>query len=86
VPFRTDFLIHLEPVEEGKTRIEVIEYEPEVTVGANFHLCWRHLFPAVTPDARSVAPTTRDRRQMLDLAVRVAEREPPKTVPPVPSD
>ena len=65
VPFRTDFLIHLEPIEEGETRIEVIEYEPEVTVGANFHLCERHLVPGVTPDTRPVAPTTKDRREML---------------------
>lgn len=77
VPFRTDFLIHLEPIEEGKTRIEVIEYEPEVTVGANFHLCERHLVPGVTPGTRPVAPITKDRREMLELVVRVVEREPP---------
>jgi hypothetical protein len=77
VPFSTDFLIHLEPIADDRTRIEVIEYAPKVTVGTNFHLCGRHLFPEVTPDTRPVAPTTKDRQEMLDLVVRVAEREPP---------
>ncbi len=77
LPFSTDFLVHLEPIDDGRTRIEVIEYAPKVTVGTNFRLCGRHLFPEVTPDTRPVAPTTKDRQEMLDLVVRVAEREPP---------
>jgi hypothetical protein len=77
LPFSTDFLVHLEPIDDGRTRIEVIEYAPKVTVGTNFRLCGRHLFPEVTPDTRPVAPTTKDRQEMLELVVRVVEREPP---------
>lgn len=77
VNFRTDFLIHLEPVEAQKTRIEVIEYAPKVIVGTEVRLCGRHLVPSVSPDARPVAPTTEDRREMLDIVLRVAQREFP---------
>ena len=77
VPFSTDFLIHLEPIADDRTRIEVIEYAPKVTVGTNFRLCGRHLFPEFWPDTRPVAPTTKDRQEMLELVVRVVEREPP---------
>ena len=76
VPFSTDFLIHLEPIADDRTRIEVIEYAPKVTVGTNFHLCGRHLFPGFSPDTRPVTPTTKDRQEMLDLVVSVVEREP----------
>lgn len=86
VPFSTDFLIHLEPIGDDKTRIEVIEYAPRITVGMNFRLCGRHLFPEFTPDTRPVAPTTKDRREMLDLVMRVVEDEPANTEPPVQAD
>lgn len=85
-PFSTDFLIHLEPIDKDRTRIEVIEYAPQITVGMNFRLCGRHLFPEYTPDTRPVAPTTKDRREMLDLVVRVVEREPPNTKQPARPD
>ncbi|MBT8469748.1 MAG: hypothetical protein KJN97_13465 [Deltaproteobacteria bacterium] len=78
VPLSTDFLIHLEPIADDRIRIEVIEYAPKVTVGTNFRLCGRHLLPEVTPDTRPVAPPTKDRQEMLDLVVRVVERERPK--------
>jgi hypothetical protein len=78
LPFNTNFFIHLEPTGENETRIEVIEYFPRVHVGQDFRLCTRHGGPMVVRDIQPVAPTTRDRRMMLDLVVRVAERETPK--------
>ena len=71
VPFSTDFLTHLEPLADDRTRIEVIEFGPKVTVGTNFRFCGRHLVPEIWPDTRSVAPTTKDRQEMLDLVMRV---------------
>lgn len=73
VPFSTDFLIHLEPLGTYDTRIEVIEYAPKVIVGTKFRLCGRHLFPEVSNDTRPVAPTTKDRHEMLDLVLQVAK-------------
>lgn len=77
LPFNTNFFIHLEPIEEARTRIEVIEYFPRVGAGSTLRLCTRHGGPMLVRDVRPVAPTTRDRREMLDLVTRVVEREPP---------
>jgi hypothetical protein len=73
VPFRTDFLIHLEPIDDYSTRVEVIEYASRIKVGTNFRLCGRHLVPEISDDTQPVTPTTRDRREMLDLVVQVAQ-------------
>lgn len=86
LPFNTDFFVHLEQLDDGKTRIEVIEFFPRVHPGQSLKLCTRHGGPMYTRDVRPVAPTTRDRREMLDLVVRVVELTLPKTVPPVQSD
>lgn len=82
LPFNTNFFIHLEPVGEAETRIEVAEHFPRVHAGRDFRLCTRHGGPMFVRDIQPVAPTTRDRRMMLDLAVRVAEREIPKVEQP----
>ena len=73
LPFRTDFLIHLEPIDEYSTRVGVIEYGPRIKVGTSVRLCGRHLAPETSDDTQPVAPTTRDRREMLDLVVQVAQ-------------
>lgn len=71
VPFHTDFLIHLEPLDTEETHIEVIEYAPKVIVGTKFTLCGPHLFPGVWNDTLPVGPTTKDRREMLDVVLRI---------------
>ncbi len=78
LPFNTDFIVHLKSAEHNTTRIEVLEYAPEVTVGLDFHFCGRHLVPGISSDTRPVAPTTGDRREMLEIVLRVVEREPPR--------
>jgi len=72
--FNTDFLIHLSPIDDETTRIEVIEYSPKVTLGRDFRLCGRHLVPHFTRDRRPVPPTTKDREEMLTIAVRVIQQ------------
>lgn len=84
LPFNTDFFIHLEPIGERETRVEVIEYFPRVSAGRSFRFCTRHGGPMFVRDVQAVAPTTRDRRMMLDLVVLVAERETPKLEQPAP--
>jgi hypothetical protein len=69
-----DFLIHLSPIDDETTRIEVIEYAPKVTLDRNFRLCGRHLVPEITRDRRAVPPTTKDREEMLAIAVRVTHQ------------
>lgn len=69
VPFRANFLIHLEPLGDAETRIEVVELIPRVYHGHTFRPCSRHLVPTYTRDAHPVAPTTQDRRDVLGLAV-----------------
>jgi hypothetical protein len=78
VPFNTDFIVHLASSEPNVIRIEVIEYSPRVYYGRTFSPCSRHLVPTVTRDEHPVAPTTGDRREMLEIVLRVVEREPPR--------
>jgi len=62
--------------ESGKLLLlEVIEYAPRVTVGRDFRLCGRHLVPEITRDRRPVAPTTKDRQEMLNIVLRVVEQK-----------
>lgn len=77
LPFNTNFFVHLEPVGETESRIEVIECYPRVHAGGDFRLCTRHGGPMTVRDIQPVPPTTRDRRMMLDVAVQVAQRETP---------
>ena len=77
LPFNTNFFIHLESIGENEIRIEVIEYFARVDAGRTFRLCTRHGGPMFVRDKQEVAPTTRDRREMLDLAIHVVERAPP---------
>jgi len=73
--FNTDFIVHLSSVDDGATRIEVIQYAPRVTVGRGFELFGRQVLPELTRDRRAVAPTTKDREEMLELVLRIAAPE-----------
>ena len=69
VKFRCDFLLHLEPA-DGGTRVEVVEYLPRVWPRDHFQLLGHH-GPGRYRDIRRVAPTVRDREDLL-AAVRAA--------------
>jgi hypothetical protein len=73
--FNTDFIVHLSSVDDGTARIEVIEYAPHVTVERGFELFGRQVLPEFTRDRRPVAPTTKDREEMLELVLRIAAPE-----------
>jgi hypothetical protein len=66
VPFRCAFIVHLEPAGAGRTRVEVLEYLPEVWAGEK--LGWSGHggpIPGFYHDIRVVAPTTMDRAAIL---------------------
>jgi len=72
--FKTDFIVHLAEAEAGGTRVEVLEYRPRVNLGEHFDLRGHH-GPGFYDDVRFVAPTTRDREELLALIVGLlAER------------
>ena len=63
--FRSSFILHLEPQANGQTRMDVMEYLPEIWVGEEFG--WSaHTgpLPGFFHDIRMVAPTTTDCRQV----------------------
>jgi hypothetical protein len=66
LPFITDFIIHLDSVSPESTRVEVIEYFPQVKAGKRFGFGHHALLPSIIDDVRSVRPTTQDRLHVLD--------------------
>jgi hypothetical protein len=75
LPFITDFIIHLDSVSPESTRVEVIEYFPQVKAGKRFGFGHDALLPGFIDDVRSVPPTTQDRLHVLDR-IRQALRSP----------
>jgi hypothetical protein len=67
-PFQTDFIVRLQPAAAGGTRLEIVEYRPRVRLGKRFDLRGHH-GPGFYCDIRFVAPTVRDRRELLALVV-----------------
>src|SRR5215471_8436436 len=63
--FRSKFIIHLEPQGDSKTRIDIIEFQPEIWVGRKFDVLG-HGGPGYYHDIRFVEPTTQDRIELLD--------------------
>ena len=75
LPFRTDFIIHVEALGPSRTRIEVIENNPMVTVGERFLPIGRHIVPEFQAVRVKVAPTATERREVLGLAVAITHRD-----------
>jgi hypothetical protein len=65
--FRCSFFIHIEPASNNTTRVEIFEYQPEIWVGERFGFSAHAVLPVMFHDIRFVAPTTSDRREVLDL-------------------
>ncbi len=65
VPFRCNFLIHLEPSGAAATAIEIFELSPRVWVGEKFS--FEAHGPGLYLDVRDVAPTTADRLELLQV-------------------
>jgi len=65
--FRCSFLIHLEPAENSRTRIEIFEYQPTVWIGEYWGMSAHAILPTMLHDIRPVQPTTSDRKEVLRL-------------------
>jgi hypothetical protein len=65
--FRCAFIIHVEPVGESGTRVEIFEFQPEVWVGEKLAWSAHSVFPVLLHDIRSVQTTTGDRLEILKL-------------------
>jgi hypothetical protein len=64
--FRCAFIIHLEPLGSTKTKVEVLEYLPEIWVGKVFDPMG-HSGPGFYYDIREVGPTAADRTELLEI-------------------
>jgi hypothetical protein len=69
--FRCKFILHIEAEGDSNTRITIIEFQPEIWVGEKFDVLG-HGGPGYYHDVRMVAPTTKDRTELLDYIKRVA--------------
>ncbi len=67
--FRCAFIIHLEPLGSTKTKVEVLEYLPEICVGKVFDPLG-HSGPGFYYDIREVGPTEADRTELLEIVRR----------------
>ena len=65
--FRCSFLIHLEPAVNSSTKVEVLEYQPEIWAGEYFGFSAHSVLPAMFHDIRSVEETTTDRKAVLTI-------------------
>jgi len=74
VPFITDFIIHLDAISPEATRVEIIEYFPQVIAGTKFGFGYHALLPSFIEDVQSVAPTTTDRLHVLDQIRRALSK------------
>ena len=64
--FRCAFIIHLEPLGSTTTKVEVLEYLPEIWVGKVFDPMG-HSGPGFYYDIREVGPTEADRTDLLEI-------------------
>jgi hypothetical protein len=67
--FSTHFIVHLQPLDAARTRIEVIEVMPRVRLGKKWAWSRHGVGFGRVDDVRMVAPTTRDRGQLLGRIV-----------------
>lgn len=67
--FRCAFIIHLEPLGSTTTKVEVLEYLPEIWVGKVFDPMG-HSGPGFYYDIREVGPTAADRTELLEIIRR----------------
>jgi hypothetical protein len=63
--FRCNFLIHLEPAADERTKVEILEFLPRIWVGRHFSL--GHSGPGFYYDIRTVEPTVSDRVELLAI-------------------
>jgi hypothetical protein len=75
VEFRTDFLLHLEPIGETATRIEVLEAFPRANAGRRFGWAHHTVLPGWKNDIRRVPPTVIDRERVLEHALALLVHE-----------
>lgn len=76
ISFRSNFLLHLTPLDEARTRIEVLEVLPKVLAGKKW--TWeRHggIGLVRVMDIRPVPPTVTDCERVLEHALAVLARE-----------
>jgi hypothetical protein len=71
--FRCAFLIHLEPYGTSQTKVEILEYQPEIWVGEYFGLSAHSIFPAFLHDIRPVPSTAADRNDVLSVIKAAGE-------------
>lgn len=65
-PFTCHFVLHLEPDGPGRTKLEVLEYEPLAYAGRKLAPEAHGIGFGPKDDLRRVAPTTRDRVELLE--------------------
>jgi len=78
--FRCNFIIHLEPQEAARSKIEIFEYVPSIWVGEKFG--WSaHTgpIPGFFYDIRFSAPTTADRAEVLTKILEAIAQTPTAT-------
>lgn len=81
VDFSTHFILHLDASGPERTRLEVIEVNPRLRLGRTWALAKHAMGIARVEDLRRVAPTTRDRQQLLSWILAQMERELPAVQP-----
>lgn len=74
LPFTTDFVIHVEPVSPGTTRVEILEYFPHVVAGRKLGFERNAVLPSLVWDFRRVPPTTVDRARLLERVRQALEQ------------
>jgi hypothetical protein len=70
--FRSKFIVHLSSPGRQLTRLDVIEFQPQIWVGKDFHI-FGHAGPGFYDDVRFVGPTAKDRFELLDYLKSVLE-------------
>jgi hypothetical protein len=73
LPFSTDFILHLRAVGVGRTRVEIIEVLPRVRLGRKWGFAKHGVGPSRVDDVRAVAPSTRDRVELLARLVEALQ-------------
>lgn len=75
-PFITNFFLHLEPQGDQSTKVTVIEVHPGIVVGSRFVLLGHEFYgPHFEKDIRTVAPTTKDRVELLSYIENLAMQD-----------
>jgi hypothetical protein len=73
--FATDFFVQIDPLNDGRSWIEVVKYGPYVRGDWTGRVCGRHLVPEISRQRIPVAPTTKDRQEVLDVVTQVIEQQ-----------